>query len=75
MINGIIPIWVTYYAKDIVKLDKANVLNSYDEKYHVYDHEYGAYLQDDQERKTYQRLRTARHPDDLLAMWAANLAR
>ena len=41
MINGIIPIWVTYYAIDIIKLDNANVLNGYDEKYHVYDHEFG----------------------------------
>ena len=30
MVNGIIPIWVTYYARDIIKLDKARVLNSYD---------------------------------------------
>ena len=51
MISGIIPIWVTYYARDIMKMEHANVLNSFDEKYHVYDHEYGAYLQDDQERK------------------------
>ena len=51
MIRGIIPIWVTYYAIDIIKLDNANVLNGYDEKYHVYDHEYGENLQDDQERK------------------------
>ena len=51
MITGIIPIWVTYYAKDIIKMDNANVLNSYDEKYHVYDHEFGEYLQDDQKRK------------------------
>ncbi|SVC24832.1 uncharacterized protein METZ01_LOCUS277686, partial [marine metagenome] len=29
MITGIIPIWVTYYAKDIIKLEKANVLDSY----------------------------------------------
>ena len=28
MINGIIPIWVTYYANDILKLDGANKLNS-----------------------------------------------
>ena len=28
MITGIIPIWVTYYAKDILKLDQANVLDS-----------------------------------------------
>ena len=51
MVSGIIPIWVTYYARDIMKMEHANVLNSFDEKYHVYDHEYGAYLQDDQERK------------------------
>ena len=51
MISGIIPIWVTYYARDIIKMENANVLNSYDEKYHVYDHEFGEYLQDDQKRK------------------------
>jgi len=51
MISGIIPIWVTYYAKDIIKIENANVLNSYDDKYHVYDHEFGEYLQDDQKRK------------------------
>ena len=51
MIRGIIPIWVTYYAKDIVKLDNANVLNSYDEKYHVYDHEFGKYISTEKQRK------------------------
>jgi len=51
MITGIIPIWVTYYAKDILKLDRANVLNSYNEKYHVYDHEFGAYIYNNQQRK------------------------
>ena len=51
MITGIIPIWVTYYAKDILKLDQANVLNAYDEKYHIYDHEFGEYIQDDKQRK------------------------
>ena len=51
MISGIIPIWVTYYARDIIKMENANVLNSYAEKYHVYDHEFGEYLQDDQKRK------------------------
>ena len=51
MITGIIPIWVTYYAKDILKLDRANVLNAYDEKYHIYDHEFGEYIQDDKQRK------------------------
>ena len=38
--SGIIPIWVAYYAKDIIKLDQAKVLESYNEKYHVYDHEF-----------------------------------
>ena len=51
MIRGIMPIWVTYYAKDIIKLDNANVLNGYDEKYHVYDHEFGEYIYDDKQRK------------------------
>ena len=51
MITGIIPIWVTYYAQDILKLDQANVLDSYNEKYHVYDHEFGKYIYDEQQRK------------------------
>ena len=51
MITGIIPIWVTYYARDIIKMEHANVLNSYDEKYHVYDHEFGEYIHDSKERK------------------------
>ena len=51
MISGIIPIWVTYYAKDIIKIEHANALNSYEEKYHVYDHEFGEYLPDEQKRK------------------------
>ena len=51
MVNEIIPIWVRYYAKDIIKLDNANVLNGYDEKYHVYDHEFGEYISDDKKRK------------------------
>ena len=51
MVSGIIPIWVTYYARDIIKMENANVLNSYDEKYHVYDHEFGEYLPDEQKRK------------------------
>ena len=50
MITGIIPIWVTYYAKDILKLNQANVLDSYNEKYHVYDHEFGAYIYDNKQR-------------------------
>ena len=52
MVTGIIPIWVSYYAKDIIKLDKANILNSHKEKYHVYDHEFGKYISDEKQRKT-----------------------
>ena len=51
MIRGIMPIWVTYYAKDIIKLDNGNVLNGYDEKYHVYDHEFGTYIYDNKQRR------------------------
>ena len=51
MITGIIPIWVTYYARDIIKMERAEVLNSYDEKYHVYDHEFGEYIHDSKQRK------------------------
>ena len=51
MITGIIPIWVTSYAGDILKLDQANVLDSYNEKYHVYDHEFGAYIYDNKQRR------------------------
>jgi hypothetical protein len=52
MVSGIVPIWVTYYAKDILKLDKANVLESYNKKYHVYDHEFGKHINDEKERRT-----------------------
>ena len=51
MYRKIIPIWVKYYAKDIIKLDNANVLNSYDEKYHVYDHEFGENFYEKKDRK------------------------
>jgi len=51
MVRGIIPIWVTYYAKDILKLEQANVLDSYNEKYHVYDHEFGTYIYDNKQRR------------------------
>ena len=51
MVTGIIPIWVTYYAKDIIKLDNANVLDSYNKKYHVYDHEFGKHINDERQRK------------------------
>jgi hypothetical protein len=52
MITGIIPIWVTYYAKDVIRLDKAKVLDSYNKKYHVYDHEFGETIYDEKKRKT-----------------------
>ena len=29
---------------EIIKLSDANVLNNYDEKYHIYDHEFGEYI-------------------------------
>jgi len=51
MVTEIIPIWVTHYAQDILKLSKANVLDSYNEKYHVYDHEFGDYIPDEKQRK------------------------
>ena len=51
MVRGIIPIWVTYYAKDILKLDQANVLDSYNEKYHTYDHEFGTCIYSDRQRR------------------------
>ena len=51
MVSGIIPIWVTYYAIDILKMENANVLNAYDEKYHVYDHEFGESIKDEKKRK------------------------
>ena len=51
MVTGIIPIWATHYAKDILKLDQANVLDSYNKKYHIYDHEFGEYIYDDKQRK------------------------
>ena len=51
MIRGIIPIWVTYYAKDIIKLDDAKKLDSYNEKYHVYDHEFGEFIYNEKHRR------------------------
>ena len=51
MVSGIIPIWVTYYAKDIIKMERAKVLNSYDDKYHIYDHEFGDYIPSEKHRK------------------------
>ena len=52
MVTGIIPIWVTYYAKDIIKLDKANVLDGCDKKYHIYDNEFGEDISDEKQRKS-----------------------
>ena len=37
--------------KDILKIDKANKLNSYDEKYHVYDYEFGRHIENEDQRK------------------------
>ena len=51
MVTGIIPIWVTHYAQDILKLNKANVLDSFNDKYHVYDHEFGKHISTDKQRK------------------------
>ena len=51
MVTGIIPIWVTHYAQDILKLNKANVLDSFNDKYHVYDHEFGEYISTEKQRK------------------------
>ena len=51
MIRGIIPIWVTYYALDIIKMDKANKLDGYDTKYHIYDHEFGRSIKSEQQRR------------------------
>ena len=51
MVTGIIPIWVTDYAQNILKLNKANVLDSFNNKYHVYDHEFGKYISTEKQRK------------------------
>ena len=32
-------------------MERANVLNNYDEKYHVYDHEFGDYIPSEKQRK------------------------
>ena len=52
MVTGIIPIWVSDYANTIIKLDNANVLDSYNKKYHIYDHEFGQYISDEKQRKS-----------------------
>ena len=50
MFKKIIPIWATFYARDIKKLDKANALNIYDKKYHIYDYEFGEYYNEKERR-------------------------
>ena len=51
MVTGIIPIWVTDYAQNILKLNKANVLDPFNDKYHVYDHEFGKYISSEKQRR------------------------
>ena len=51
MVTGIIHIWVTYYARDIIKLDSVKKLNSYADKYHIYDHEFGKYIDNEKQRR------------------------
>ena len=51
MVTGIIPIWVTDYAQNILKLNKANVLDSFNDKYHVYDHEFRKYISSEKQRR------------------------
>ena len=51
MVTGIIPIWVIHYAQDILKLNKANVIDYFNDKYHVYDHEFGEYISTEKQRK------------------------
>ena len=51
MVEGIVPIWVTYYAKDILKLNSVNKLKIHSEKYHIYDHEFGSVIESDKQRK------------------------
>ena len=51
MVTGIIPIWVTDYAQNNLKLNKANVLDSFNDKYHVYDHEFGKYISTEKQRR------------------------
>ena len=51
MVTEIIPIWVPYYARDIIKMEYAKALNIHDKKYHVYDHEFGSYIRDEKQRR------------------------
>ena len=51
MITGITPIWVRFYAQDIIKLENANVLDSQNKKYHIYDYEFGKHIENDKQRR------------------------
>ena len=51
MLTNIIPIWVTDYANNIIKLDKVKALDIYNDKYHIYDNEFGQFIVDDKQRK------------------------
>jgi hypothetical protein len=52
MVSGIIPMWVTQYAKDIIKLDNVNLLDINNKKYHIYDNEFGKSINNEKQRKT-----------------------
>ena len=51
MVSGIVPIWVTSYAQDIIKLDSVSALNENNNKYHIYDNEFGEFIPDQKKRK------------------------
>tara|TARA_B100001250_G_C19547544_1_gene677508 strand:- start:295 stop:807 length:513 start_codon:yes stop_codon:yes gene_type:complete len=51
MVTGIVPVWVVYYARDILKLNKAKVLDGYNEKYHIYDNEFGKFISNENQRR------------------------
>ena len=51
MFRDIIPIWVRFYADHIIKLDNANVLDSHNNKYHIYDNEFGSPIFNENQRK------------------------
>jgi hypothetical protein len=51
MVKGIVPIWVSYYAKDILKLSSVNKLKIHNDKYHIYDHEFGSVIKNEKQRK------------------------
>ena len=51
MLTDIIPIWVTAYANDILKLEKVGVLDGNKKKYHVYDNEFGEFVSNEKQRR------------------------